>query len=74
MGPVTLVSRLEHLDYDTPDPAFADEASGVALGTRVTLVEGLHAQVNVTRRPSEPYGQNRTATDVALTYTLRYRR
>lgn len=74
MGPVTLVSRLEHLDYDTPDPAYADEASGVALGTRVKLVDGLYAQVNVTHRPSEPYGQNHTATDVALTYTLRYRR
>jgi hypothetical protein len=74
MGPVTLVTRLENLDYDTPDPVYADEASGVALGTRVRLVEGFYAQVNVTHRPSEPYGQNHTATDVALTYTLRYRR
>ena len=74
MGPVTLVSRLEHLDYDTPEPAYADEASGVALGARIGLTDGLYAQVNVTHRPSEPYGQNHTATDIALTYTLRYRR
>lgn len=74
MGPLTLVTRLEHLDYDTPEPAYSDEASGVAIGGRVALRDGLYAQVNVTHRPSEPYGQNHTAADVALTYTLRYRR
>jgi len=73
MGPLTLVGRLENLDYDTPEPAYADVASGVALGARIKLVDGLYGQVNVTHRPTEPYGQNGTATDVALTYTLRYR-
>jgi len=73
MGPVTLVSRLENLDYDTPDPAYADVASGVTLGARVKLIQGLYGQVNVSHRPTQPYGQNTTATDVALTYTLRYR-
>ena len=73
MGPVTLVGRLENLDYDTPEPAYADVASGVALGARIKLIDGLYGQVNVTHRPTEPYGQNSVATDVALTYTLRYR-
>ena len=74
MGPVTLVGRLEHLDYDTGDPAFNDAASGLAVGTRIKLIESLYAQANVTHRPSEPYARNATATDVALTYTVRYRR
>ena len=73
MGPVTLVGRLEHLDYDTGDPAFNDAASGLAVGTRIKLIESLYAQANVTHRPSEPYARNATATDVALTYTVRYR-
>ena len=47
---------------------------GVSRWARVKLLKDLYGQVNVTHRPSEPYGQNVTATDVALTYTLRYRR
>ena len=72
MGPLTLVARVETLDYDTPDPSFADAASGIALGGRLKLADGLHAQLNVTHRPSAPYGQNVTATDAAVTYTFRF--
>ena len=73
MGPITVVGRVETLDYDTPDPLYADVASGVALGTRIALPAGLHAQVNVTHRPSAPYARNATATDAALTYSVRLR-
>jgi hypothetical protein len=59
-------------DYDTPVPEFSSAGHGGALGARIMIVEGLHGLVNVTRRPSAPYGPNVTATDVALTYTVRY--
>jgi hypothetical protein len=71
MGPLTLVGRLETLDYDTGYGMYDDAASGLALGARLKLTEGLHAQMNVTHRPDAPYGQNVTATDVAITYTVR---
>lgn len=74
MGPVTLVGRVETLDYDVPDPAWSDAADGITLGARVRLGGGLYAQANVTHRPSEPYGRNATATDVALTYSVRTRK
>jgi hypothetical protein len=48
--------------------------SGGSLGTRVKVLPGLFAQVNVTRRPSVAYGPVVTATDIALTYTARYRK
>jgi hypothetical protein len=73
MGPVTIVGRLETLDYDTADGLYAAAANGTALGTRVKVLPGVFAQVNVTHRPSAPYAPNATATDVALTYTLRAR-
>ena len=72
MGPVTLVGRVEALDYETPNPMYSSRAHGTAVGARVKLLEGLFGQVNVTHRPSEPYGPNVTATDVAFTYTLRF--
>jgi len=72
MGPATLVARAETLDYDVANPTYADEATGVSLGTRTRLARGLFGQVNVTHRPSAPYGRSTTATDVALTYTARF--
>jgi hypothetical protein len=74
MGPAAIVGRVETLDYDTADPAYANTASGYALGTRVKVLPGLFAQVNATRRPSVPYGPSVSATDIALTYTARYRK
>jgi hypothetical protein len=73
MGPVTIVGRLETLDYDTPDATYASASNGVSLGTRVKVLPGLFAQLNVTHRPPAPYADDATATDVALTYTLRAR-
>src|SRR5262245_32639201 len=73
MGPVTLIGRIETLDYQTPGaPQYSSRAHGAAVGARVGLLKDLYGQVNVTHRPSEPYGPNVTATDVALTYTIRY--
>jgi hypothetical protein len=72
MGPVTLVGRVEALDYETPNPLYSSRAHGVAVGARVKVLDGLYGQMNVTHRPSEPYGPNVTATDVAFTYTVRY--
>jgi hypothetical protein len=74
MGPVTLVSRVETLDYKDPRPFKSSRPAGEAIGARVQLLPGLYGQVNVTNRPSEPYGAAVTATDVALTYTVRFRK
>ena len=74
MGPVTLVTRIETLDYKDLVPTLSSRPSGGAVGARVKLVPGLYGQVNVTHRPGEPYGRAVTATDVALTYTVRYRK
>jgi hypothetical protein len=72
MGPVTLVGRIETFDYRVPlAPEYASKAYGGAVGARVKVVEGLYGQVNVTHRPSEPYGPSVTSTDVAFTYTVR---
>ena len=59
MGPLTLVARVETLDYDTPDPVFADAASGIALGGRLKLAGACIAQLNVTH-PSERIRTGRT--------------
>jgi hypothetical protein len=73
MGPLTLVGRIETLDYLTPGaPQFSSRVHGGAVGARIGLLKDLYGQVNVTHRPSEPYGASVTATDVALTYTIRY--
>lgn len=72
MGPATVVTRLETLDYRSPNPIYSDVSSGLAVGTRIRLAPGLFGQVNVTHRPSAPYAPNATATDVAFTYTGRY--
>jgi hypothetical protein len=74
MGPATIVGRLETLDYETPDPTYSNTSKGASLGARVKLVQGFFAQVNVTHRPSVPYGPSVSATDIALTYTARYRK
>jgi hypothetical protein len=72
MGPVTLVGRVEALDYVTPNPAYSSRVHGGAVGARVKVLDGLYGQINVTHRPSEPYGPNVTSTDVAFSYTVRY--
>jgi hypothetical protein len=73
MGPATIVGRVETLDYDTANGIYASAANGVSLGSRVKVLPGLFAQVNVTHRPPAPYANDVTATDVALTYTIRAR-
>ena len=72
MGPVTAVARLEALDYKTARAEFNSAPTGAAAGARIKVSDGLYAQVNVTHRPDEPYGPAVTATDMALTYTVRY--
>jgi hypothetical protein len=74
MGPATIVGRAETLHYDAGNPLFDSAAHGLSLGTRVKVLRGLFAQVNVTHRPSAPYAPAAIATDVALTYTARYPR
>jgi hypothetical protein len=74
MGPLTLVTRVETLDYVSPDVIHSSSARGAAVGARVKVARGLYGQINVTHRPGEPYGHAVTATDVAFTYTTRYPR
>ena len=74
MGPLSVVARVEALEYREPLNIYSSSVRGAAIGGRVKLMDGLHGQVNVTHRPSEPHGPSVTATDVALTYTVRYPR
>jgi hypothetical protein len=72
MGPVTAVARIEFLDYDAgPRSAFAHRAT---VGARVHLVDALYAQLNTSHQSGEQYSRHATATDLALTYTLRFPR
>ena len=74
MGPVTLVARVERLDYTTRRAMLLEcRKRRRASGARVKLLGGLlrpgqrHAPARASRTADAV-----TATDVALTYTVRY--
>jgi hypothetical protein len=72
MGPVTAVSRVEVLDYDAgPRSAFARRTT---VGARVQVAPALFAQVNTSHQSGALYNAKANATDVALTYTVRFPR
>ena len=72
MGPVTAVARLEVLDYAAGK--FSSYERRATIGARVRVTQGLAAHMNLMHHPGGLYTSTETATDVALTYTLRYPR
>ncbi len=70
MGPVTAIARLERLDYDTTSPFFLFARRALA-GARIRLPGGLTAQIAAGHQWRQQIQRDRTALDVALTYSLR---
>jgi len=72
MGPVTAVARVEQLDYDTPDGAFALHSRRQTVGARVRLRESVALQMDLLHQSGQlnrEYGP--MAFDVGVTYTIR---
>jgi hypothetical protein len=76
MGPVTVVARLEVLDFDHPVPANSVLARRATIGARVLVVDGLYATINGSHQTGAIYSNPEapTSVDVGLTYTLRFAR
>jgi hypothetical protein len=70
MGPVTVVSRAEALDYVAIAP-FARQAHRQTVGARIRLPKQLAAQVNVLHQTGDLSASRATALDLALTYSIR---
>jgi hypothetical protein len=73
MGPVTAVLRVEKLDYVAPDASRSRFFKRATVGGLVRITDGLVGQLNVSHQPGGlAYGDNETAADFALTYTIRF--
>ena len=70
MGPVTLVGRVERLDYFAGP--FSDFFRRAAVGGRYQATRALGAQVNVIHQPHGLAGGHTTALDTSVTYPLRF--
>jgi hypothetical protein len=70
MGPVTVVSRVESLDYVAIAP-FARQAHRQTIGARIRLPEHLAAQINVLHQTGDLSASRATALDLGLTYSIR---
>jgi hypothetical protein len=71
LGPVTVVARIERLDYDTSRAQSAIHASRQTAGVRIRFLRGFSAQINVLRQSGQlPTGRS-GALDAGLTYSLR---
>jgi hypothetical protein len=71
MGPVTAVTRLERLDYDTTSP-FILFARRAMAGARIRIPGGLTAQIAAGHQWRQQIQRDRTALDFSLTYSLRH--
>ncbi len=73
LGPVTLVARAEHLDYDAG--RFSSYDKRTTAGARVQITPALVGQVNVMRQPRSAQSPvAHTELDAALTWVVRYPR
>ena len=79
MGPVTAVFRTEWLNYFSEHPFSWNDrddylewhATRQTVGGRIRLPRGFTAQVDVLRQSDVLAYYNRSALDVALTYSIR---
>jgi hypothetical protein len=71
LGAVTLVGRVERLDYETI-PSRALHARRETIGARVRVRDSLSLQVNVLHHRGLAHQARRVAADVGLTYSVRY--
>jgi hypothetical protein len=72
MGPLTAVARVEQLDYDTPDGAFALHSRRQTVGARVRVRETVALQMDVLHQTGElNHEHGPMALDVGVTYTIR---
>jgi hypothetical protein len=70
LGPVTLVGRVEQLDYDAG--RFSRYDTRYTAGARIRLPRGLVAQVAASHQPRGFFGDTQTtALDAAVTWVLR---
>jgi hypothetical protein len=73
MGPLTVVARVERLDYDTSRTQFAIHASRQTAGVRIGLFHGFSTQLNVVRQGGRLSQRRTSALDVGVTYSVRHR-
>jgi hypothetical protein len=71
MGPMTAVARVEKLDYVGRNDIHAWRQT---LGTRVRILEGLSAHVNVLHQSGQEAGYRAMPLDVGLSYSRRIER
>lgn len=71
MGPVTVVARMERIEYDAVPP-FALSARRETVGARVRFPGGLTAQVGALHHTGQVAYGHPWAADVALTYSIRH--
>jgi hypothetical protein len=73
MGPFTAVLRVEKLDYVAATASRSRFFKRATVGGLVRITDGLVGQLNVSHQPGGlAYGDNETAADFALTYTIRF--
>lgn len=71
MGPLTVVARVEKLDYDNPVSTRAVHAKRQTIGARIRILEGLSAQVNALHHTGLLKNYGSKAVDVGVTYSIR---
>ncbi len=71
MGPLTMVARVERLDYETPVSARALHVHRQTIGGRIRLHDRLSAQVNLLHHLGLPTQRRRVTADVGITYSVR---
>ena len=81
LGRVTLLARLEHLDWDLPaDPQFSAYPRRLTVASRVRILPEVHVQAGVLRNFSRTPGPDdlfervrpTTTFDVAVTFSRRF--
>ena len=81
MGRVTLVARVERLDWDYPEaPEFSSYPRRATIGARIRITPDVHVQVGVLRNfartpgPDDAYSAviPSTAFDLAVSFTHRF--
>lgn len=70
LGPVTILGRIDRLDYVT-DPTYSLYTHRYTAGARVRLAAGLAVSAGITHQGRYQTQRRRTALDAGVTYSLR---
>ena len=73
MGPVTVVARVERLAIESEDEEEEESQGRQTVGARIRILDALALNVNVVHRSGEFEAESRTALDIGLTWTVRFK-